>query len=100
MNLRSGGTSIWLGELLLQIVQVFIEALRENVRHRHQFDGAALDGQRVGRGAGAAPAAADQGHLDQFAARSVDGGMATLAKAETAANLPVVSMNLRRVVEG
>ena len=49
-------------ELLLQIVQVFIEPLRKDVGHGHQLDRTTLDGQRIRRCAAAPSAAADQRH--------------------------------------
>ena len=61
------------GELLLQLRVAAVEAVLEDVGHGHQLDRAVLGRQGVGRRAGAAAAAADQGHLDRVVLGGVDG---------------------------
>ena len=55
-----------------KLSKLLLQAVLEDIGHGDQLDRAVLDGQGVGRGAGAAPAAADQGHLDGVVARRVD----------------------------
>jgi hypothetical protein len=66
----------------------------EHVGHGHELDRAALRGQRIGRGAGAAPPAANQGKLDRVVlTRACTAGMATPARADAATARPVFPRN-------
>ena len=59
-----GGHLDLLGEFLVQMVMAALEFLRKDIGHGDQLDRPVLDRQGVFPGAGAAAAAADQGHLD------------------------------------
>ena len=84
------------GELLLELLVAAAEAVLEDVGHGDQLDRPLLDRQGVGRRAGAAAAAADQGHLDRVVLGGMDGGTAMPARVVAAATWPVFFRNSRR----